>query len=42
MPTVGVNIFKVELRTEGSKRRETIDIRELGGQLAPVWADYIK
>lgn len=42
VPTVGVNIFKVELRTEGSKRGETIDIRELGGQLAPVWADYIK
>ena len=42
VPTVGVNIFKVEVRTEGSKRSEVIDIRELGGQLAPVWADYVK
>ena len=46
VPTVGVNIFRVEVRAAaGSKKKgkgEIFDIRELGGQLAPVWGDYIK
>ena len=59
VPTVGVNIFRVEIKeadTEikgaadrikeaacGKKSRGKIfDIRELGGQLAPVWGDHIK
>ena len=40
--TVGVNIFRLELSVQGTRKKETVDIRELGGQLAPVWTDYIK
>ena len=51
MPTVGLNIFHVELgQQEGDNKKKkrkgdgirSVDIRELGGQLAAVWADYIK
>ena len=51
VPTVGLNIFHVELgQQEGDKKKKkrkgdgdrSVDIRELGGQLAAVWADYIK
>ena len=59
VPTVGVNIFRVEIKEAAveikgaadrikeaacsrKSRGKTIDIRELGGQLAPVWGDYIK
>jgi len=41
VPTVGVNIFRIEIALS-KKKREVFDIRELGGELAPVWADYIK
>ena len=40
--TVGVNIFRLELSIQGKRKKETVDVRELGGQLAPVWTDYIK
>ena len=40
--TVGVNIFRLELSVQGKRKKELVDIRELGGQLAPVWTDYIK
>ena len=42
--TVGVNIFsfRLEQSVSGKRKKETVDIRELGGQLAPVWTDYIK
>ena len=39
--TVGVNIFRLEISVN-KKKKEILDIRELGGQLAPVWGDYIK
>ena len=41
VPTLGVNIFRVEVRT-GRKKREEFTVRELGGQLAAVWGDYIR
>ena len=59
VPTVGVNIFSVEIKEAAAEikgaadrikeaacskksRGKIFDIRELGGQLAPVWGDYIK
>ena len=59
VPTVGVNIFRVEIKETAleikgaadrikeaactrKSRGKVFDIRELGGQLAPVWGDYIK
>ena len=41
VPTVGVNIFRVEIALS-KKKKQVFDIRELGGELAPVWGDYIK
>jgi len=42
VPTVGVNIFRVELPVGKKKKKEIVDIRELGGELAAVWADYVR
>ena len=40
VPTVGVNIFTVT--TEVGKKKTEIQVRELGGELCPLWSDYLK
>jgi len=40
VPTVGVNIFTKDLRC--GKRTVPVPIRELGGELAPLWVEYLK
>jgi len=42
-PTVGVNIFQLVRKKAGSRKaKETVDIRELGGELCPIWTTYVK
>ena len=40
VPTVGVNIYSLALRS--GKRKVSVSIRELGGELAPLWGEYLK
>lgn len=42
VPTVGVNIFTLHYTTEVGKKRAEIQVRELGGELCPLWSDYLK
>jgi len=42
-PTVGVNIFQLARKQPGSRKlKQTVDIRELGGELCPLWTTYVK
>lgn len=43
LPTVGVNIFRYPLpKSVGKGRKQaSLDIRELGGELAPIWQSYL-
>jgi len=40
VPTVGVNIYNKTINT--GKRKLSLSIRELGGELAPLWVEYLK
>ena len=43
VPTVGVNIFTVPVETGGKKKKTVeIPVRELGGELSPLWRDYLR
>ena len=43
VPTVGVNIFTVRVETGGKKKKTVeIPVRELGGELSPLWRDYLR
>lgn len=43
LPTVGVNMYQLERKTKGARRKtQTVDIRELGGELSPLWTNYVK
>lgn len=39
VPTVGVNLFNI--RFKDAAKWKTLDIRELGGELCPVWGTYL-
>lgn len=40
VPTVGVNIFSKDLKC--GKKKFSVSIRELGGELAPLWVEYLQ
>lgn len=46
IPTVGMNIFTIKLpikETEGKKKanlKQYVQVRELGGTMAPMWKNY--
>ena len=40
VPTVGVNIYNREVKY--GKKKVSVSIRELGGELAPLWVEYLK
>lgn len=41
LPTVGVNMYQLA-RRGARKKTQTVDIRELGGELSPLWPNYVK
>lgn len=40
VPTVGVNLFSIQFKNSG--KWKTLDVRELGGELCPVWGSYLQ
>ena len=42
VPTVGVNIFRVTTGTARKDKKVEISVRELGGELCPLWRDYLR
>jgi len=40
VPTVGVNLYTKEFKLK-NKKKISVQIRELGGELAPLWTDYL-
>jgi len=40
LPTVGVNIFSIQVPKSVCKQKK-IDVREIGGGLAPVWSEAV-
>ncbi|XP_026480644.1 ADP-ribosylation factor-like protein 16 [Ctenocephalides felis] len=40
IPTVGTNIYTIKKVSESSKPAKQINIREVGGSMAPIWKNY--
>jgi len=40
VPTVGVNLYNKDIKS--GKKRAIVSIRELGGELAPLWLEYLR
>jgi len=40
VPTVGVNLYNLGLKS--GKKSCAVSVRELGGELAPLWGEYLK
>ena len=40
VPTIGVNIFNKDIKCR--KKKISVSIRELGGELAPLWVEYLQ